>query len=510
MNVPKNFRKYKLFINKVISDIKTKKTEYWIKTKEKFILNLFYNAARKVPAYKDFLKKNKINPEKIKTLEDFKLIPPINKENYILYYDYEKLLWDGSLKKPLTIHASSGTTGEPTYFFREPRFDLIREISSELFLSYRPSFLTQPTLFINTFGMGVWSAGVGMLLGCYLGNLVGNTNLSIISPGVNKIEVIKIFKNIASLYKQIVITGYPPFVKDIIDELIYEGINIKKFNLRFILIGEPFPDELKNYLKENAGLKNIFLDIMNAYGTSEFGATAFETPLSGLIKHLCLKNKIIFKEIFGDITKTPTLAQFIPYFVNFEEENGELILTGDNAIPLIRYQIGDKGGVFNYYSLIEFFENKKIKILKLAKKFKIDKTISELPFVYVYERKNLATTFYAILIFPEFIKSALLDKDLSKFLTGKFTMITKYDKNQNQYLEINLELKKGFVFKKYYEKIALKKIVETLRKKSSEYRELSNNLKERAYPKLVFWQYEHQKFFKPGGKHKWVLKNAKN
>ncbi|GIW67377.1 MAG: phenylacetate--CoA ligase [Candidatus Parcubacteria bacterium] len=501
---PHNIKQFRKFINKIISEIKINKIKDWDKIKEERTLKLFHMAAQKVPAYKDFLKRNKVNPEKIKTLEDFKLLPPTTKENYVHYYDYKKLLWDGTFQKPLTIHASSGTTGKPTYFFREPRFDLIREIGTELFLSYRPSFLTKPTLFIITFGMGVWSAGVGMLLGCYLGNALGRTNLSIISPGVNKQEVIKIFKDIAPYYRQIIIAGYPPFVKDIIDELIDSKIDISRIKIRLILAGEPFPEELKYYFKEKLNL-NILLDIMNAYGSSEFGATAFETPLAALIRHLCVKNKNFLKETFGDISKTPTLAQFIPYFVNFEEENGELILTGDNAIPLIRYQIGDRGGIFNYSYFKDYFKNKKLDIIKIARKYKIDSLLFELPFVYVYERKNLATTLYAILIFPEFIKSAILSKELSSFLTGKFTMTTKYNPKQNQYLEINLELKKGVVFKKYYEKIALKKIVETLREKSSEYRELSNNLKERAYPKLIFWPYGHEKFFKSGSKHKWVL-----
>jgi hypothetical protein len=71
-------------------------------------------------------------------------------------------------------------------------------------------------------------------------------------------------------------------------------------------------------------------------------------------------------------------------------------------------------------------------------------------------------------------------------------------------LEINLELKKGVKFKQHYKKIALNKIIDVLRQKSSEYRELSYNMKEKVYPKLIFWPYEYTKYFTPGIKQKWV------
>ena len=68
-----------------------------------------------------------------------------------------------------------------------------------------------------------------------------------------------------------------------------------------------------------------------------------------------------------------------------------------------------------------------------AKKLNIDKHKSELPFVYIYERKDFATTFYGLWIHPEWIKKALFDSRVNSFVTGKFTMITKYDKAHNQF-----------------------------------------------------------------------------
>ena len=41
--------------------LKTKPESYWLTRGERRVLNLFHLMARRVPAYKDFLKKNKIN-----------------------------------------------------------------------------------------------------------------------------------------------------------------------------------------------------------------------------------------------------------------------------------------------------------------------------------------------------------------------------------------------------------------------------------------------------------------
>lgn len=494
--------------SRILKDLKIKKEGYWSGIEEKEVLALFHSASKRVPAYKDFLRKNKINPDRINTLQDFKLVPSIDKENYLHAYPHEKLFWNRSTMRPATIHATSGSTGESNYFYREYAFDLRRETIIENFFRNNKATLKGPTLFIITFGMGIWSAGTGIYTGVYLATNRNNHPISLISPGINKIDTLKILRNLAPRYKQVIIAGYPPFVKDILDDAMYEGLDIKKMNPRFIFTGEAFTEEFRDYLIAKTGINNMYLDTMNTYGTSEFGPTAVETPVSILARRLAYKDKKIFKELFGDIVKTPTIAQYIPYFVNFESENGELLITGDGPTPLIKYRSGDNGGILTHKQLNETLLNNGIDLEKESKELGFSDHTWSTPFVFVYERKNLAASLYGILIYPEFIKTALFDRRISQFLTGKFTMVTKYTNLKNQYLEINLELKKGEKFKKQHEEIALRKIAEVLKHKSSEYRELFRNMKEKVYPKLLFWPYEYPEYFTPGSKQKWV-KNDK-
>ena len=465
---------------------------------------MFQAAARRVPAYKDFLRKNRVNPEKIKTFKDFELVPPINKENYLKKFPLQKLVWDGSIKKPLVFTATSGSTGEPFYFPRSHQLDWESSIVHQLFLENGFREDKGPVLIIIGFGMGVWIGGLITYKAFEIAGHRGNYPISILTAGINKKEILSALKEIAPNYNQVILIGYAPFIKDIIDEAPTHGVNLKKLNLRLLFAAEIVPEKLREYFGRKANLNNIYLDTLNIYGTADIGTMAYETPLAVLLRRLAMGNDRFFKDIFSNTAKIPTLAQYNPHFIVFEAVQGEIILTGDNSIPLIRYSIGDRGGVFTFGKARESLGKFGINLNKEARKVGIRKYIYELPFVYVYEREDLATTLYGLIIYPEFIKEVLFSKQLGDFLTGKFTMITKFDKRDNQYLEINLELKKNKKASQRLGSLVLKNIVAELRLKSSEFRELTDYLGKRAWPKLLLWPAEHPLHFKPGVKQKWV------
>ncbi len=494
---------------KIINSITKKKSDYWSLEQRKLSLRLFHLASRYVPAYKKFLKSKKINPSLIRSWRDFKKIPFINKKNYLRRNLLNELCWEGHLNKPLIFTSTSGSTGEPFYFPRNNQLDWQYSIILEQFLKNYNNIKNSnfPVLVIVAFGMGVWIGGLITYKALELAAYRLNFPLSIITPGINKQEIFKALKNLARFYRQVILIGYPPFIKDVIDDAQAEGIDLKKLNLRLIFAAETFSEDFRDYLVSKAGLKNRFLDTMNIYGTADIGAMAFETPLSILIRSLAVKNKALFNDIFGAINKTPTLAQYNPLFIGFESENGDIILTGNNVIPLIRYKVGDHGGAYSFSELIEILRRYDIDIFYEAKKAGIAYTLNELPFVFVFERDDFSTTLYGLQVYPETIREVLLENPFNNYLTGKFTMLTKFDKKQNQYLEINIELKRSIESIPYHLKNRLlKRLVQNLQEKNAEYRELSNFLKERAFPKIVFWPYEHPEFFKPGIKQKWVKK----
>lgn len=363
------------------------------------------------------------------------------------------------------------------------------------------------TLISVCFGMGVW---IGGTITYQAFELMGRRGypVSILTPGINKAEILKALTEIAPHYDQLVLAGYPPFLKDVIDEALAQGISFPKHKTMLLFAAEAFTEQFREHVAERVGVKNLLTDVVNVYGSADIGSMAFETPLSILARRIAHKNPALFEELFRSTTKTPTLAQYIPGFVSFEESGGEILLSGDSAISLLRYSIGDHGGVYTFNELVECFKAHGIDLLKEASAAGIKKCVLELPFVYVYERIDLATTLYGLQVYPETVKEVLLDKRFINHLTGKLALITKYDEKHDQYLEVNLELKPGVEVSKVFISKLVAEIVKNLRDKNSEFHELSNFLGKRSEPRLVFWPYEDPLYFKPGIKQRWVVRES--
>ena len=85
---------------------------------------LFREAAQRVPAYRNFLKKHGIDAKKIRSREDFAHVPLTDKLNYIAKYSLAELSWDGKLQAKY-ISSSSGSTGVPFYWPRGTNQDTI-------------------------------------------------------------------------------------------------------------------------------------------------------------------------------------------------------------------------------------------------------------------------------------------------------------------------------------------------------------------------------------------------
>jgi phenylacetate-CoA ligase len=462
-------------------------------------------AALNVPAYRDFLKQNGQLEASLESTEQFNLLPITNKENYLQKYELKDLAWGGNLNQQLIFCSTSGSTGTPFYF---PRSHELAEQYSRLiedYLNASPKPNKKPVLVIIGFGMGVWIGGVFTLQALELASSRINYPLSILPVGYNKSEIFKALRQLAPNFAQTVLVGYPPFLKEVIDEAPQEQINLAKLNLRFLMAAEAFTESFRNYICERTGA-NPLLDTLNIYGTADIGAIAYETPLSIMVRRIATNDPLLFQDIFGQIEKTPTLAQYNPSFMLFESVDNRVVLTGNSALPLIRYSLGDHGGVLSYDQLAKILKNNGYDLDNELVKAGIEEKTRKYPFVFVYERSSLAATLHGIIVYPEFIKEGLLDDKLTPSLTEKFTMMTKFDIHNNQYLEINLELQKDVLPDEALERLALSVLRDALISKSSEFAEISRSKNSVHLLKIIFWHYGHPKYFQPGVKQRWVQK----
>jgi len=470
-------------------------------------LELFQRAAKEVPAYQSFLSGQGINPSEIKDEGSFQTVPLTSKNGYLVHHKLSDLIWPDTAN-PLLFCATSGSTGEPYYFPRDEKLSWQYSFLLEDFMR-SSSYGDSSTLVLIGFGMGVWIGGVITLRAFEIASSRLKQPIAILPTGYNKSELYKALRKLSPQYSQTIIVGYPPFVKELVDEAPGEGIDLTSLNVRFLFAAEAFTETFRNYLCEKAGVKDPVRDTLNIYGTADIGAMAYETPLSILIRRLAINDPMLYMDMFGQIEKTPTLSQYNPEFIEFEAVDGEVVLTADGALPLIRYAVGDHGGVLDYGHIKKLMTHYGVNLEAEIAKANIRPFVNkDLPFVYVYERVNLSATIHGINIYPEFIKEALLDESIADSFTERFTMATKTDIHHNQFLSINLELQKNVEPSAHLKKQALHAIRDSLLARSSEFLEISKVKNAGSLLKIELWHNGHPRYFAPGTKQKWVEKAA--
>lgn len=493
--------------DKILKTLKQKKESFFIKRGEKAALSLFHSMSKRVPAYKEFLKINKINPSRIQTIEDFKLLPLTSKENYLLEYPIEKLCWDGEFsQKQWMISSTSGSTGEPFYFPRTLFQDKQFKVTAELCLLDFFDIRNKSTLFLDCFALGIWIGGMFMFQAVKYLVDQGSYKISIITPGADKVESIKAVKRLASHFDQIIIAGYGPLVKDLIDDGLSQGIDWHSYDVKYFFAAEGFTEGFRDYLIEKGGLKNLYSGAINHYGTADLGTMSHETPLSILIRQESIKDNEFYDNLFFNANKLPTLTQFFPELFYFEEVNGGLVCSSPSGLPLVRYNLKDRGGVLRFEQIKDLCSKYGIDIEEEIKKNNLNSKTWNIPFVYVGERADFTVSIYSVNIYPESIRKALEAKHLQNFVTTKFTMLVDFDEMQNQYLLINVELKDGVLENDSIKNQIKQSIIDSLNKENSEWRDfyVDAGIRDKVTPKIKLLKYNDPIYFRAGGKQKWV------
>ena len=463
---------------------------FWQKKGEDRALKLFHAAAVRIPAYRHFLQKHKIKHEKIRTVQDFQHVPFCDKKNYIRVYPLEKRCWDGQRHSANILAMSSGTSGEPTLWTRGGFQEFEAAVTHELLYCYLFDIKKYQTLLIIGFPMGTYVSGVATLLPSWLVSQKGY-NLTVASVGTNKGDILKIVKLLQKDYQQIILAGHPFFMKDVIETGKEEGIQWAKKRIKFMFCSEGFSEEWRRYvldqIKPSLGAENI----VSTYGSSELLLMAYETPASTALKNAIEKNKEVKTELLRRWSPS-NLFQYNPFFRYVESVKDELLFTSASGVPLIRYNLHDMGRI--------------IPVAQAKRAFPKLKINWQLPFLALGGRSDYAVVFYAANIYPEHIRQALDHKPFLSKITGRFVMRKDYTKKMEEFLEVNIELRKGVKPDSSSERAIQKHLFDHLQKVNMEYLDMSSRHvgKSRAIPHIKLWQYQDAKYFKPGLKPKYI------
>jgi phenylacetate-CoA ligase len=385
------------------------------------VVALFHEVVASVPAYLKFLGEHGVDPASIQTLADFQRLPMTSKATYQSRYPLPELCRNGRIGDIIAV--SSGSSGTPTIWPRSVRDELqISKRFGQVFREFGAD--KKSTLAIVCFPLGTWVGGL-FTLACVRHLAAQGYPLTTVAPGNNKAEILRVFPELAPHFDQVVLLGYPPFVKDVIDS----GTGWADHDIKMVFAGEVFSEEWRDLVAARGGVQDPVRGTASLYGTADAGVLGNETPQSVSIRRFLAGKPDLARELFGD-SRLPTLVQYDPASRFFEVHNGTLLFSGDNGVPLIRYHIADEGGVVTHEDMLEFCSRNGFTPVDGP----------DMPFVFVFGRSLFTVSFFGANIYPENVTVGLEQPGISDWVTGKFVLETYEDAGHDLKLRVTVEL----------------------------------------------------------------------
>ncbi|MGZ4960119.1 MAG: phenylacetate--CoA ligase family protein [Methylomonas sp.] len=469
-----------------------------VDAKQKF-LALFQRCAAEVPAYRNFLAARQINPAEIENYEAFETLPLMGKADYMQAYPLPQRCFGGSLAGADRVAVSSGSTGQPTFWPRSAVYEL--DVAVRFEQVFRDSFRAHEhsTLAVVCFALGNWVGGLFTTSCCWHLARKGYP-ITVATPGNNKAEIFRVIKELAPHFEQTVLLGYPPFVKDVIDAGIAEGMDWGRYKPKLVFAGEVFSEEWRELIGERIGSMSPCFDSASLYGTADGGVLGNETPLSIAIRRWLARHPDAARNLFGE-SRLPTLVQYDPTSRFFEMHEGTLVVSGENSVPLLRYHIADQGGLLDYDQMWRFLNLHGVHSpadLELSLGFQP----RTLPFVYVFGRADFTVSYYGANIFPENVTVGLEQSPIASWLTGKFVMQTREDETGDKHLAIAVELLPGVDATMEMAETIAESIHAQLLRLNSEFANYTPA--ERQMPRVSLHQFADPEYFPAGVKHRYT------
>src|SRR5262245_19366682 len=182
------------------------------------------------------------------------------------------------------------------------------------------------------------------------------------------------------------------------------------------------------------------LELFKCVATTVPAYQAF-LPLSIHIRRFLADRPEAARALFGE-SRLPTLAQYDPISRFFESTPEGLLFSGDNGIPLVRYNILDTGGLISYDDLLAFLARWGYDPLPELRRAGL-RGVRPLPFVYVFGRSNFTISYFGANIYPENISVGLEQPHVKDWVTGKFVLHVAEDDDRNSRLSVTVELLPG-------------------------------------------------------------------
>lgn len=466
---------------------------------EATVLALFQEVASSVPAYATFLAEHGVDPAGVRSMADFRRLPLLTKENYLRRHPLPALTRGGRLEALDMVAVSSGSTGEPGFWPRALADELPIAVRFEQVFHDSFAADTRRTLAVVCFALGTWVGGM-FTAACCRHLAAKGYPITVVTPGSNRDEILRVARSLAPQFEQTVLLGYPPFLKDVVDHGRASGMDWAPLHLKLVTAGEVFSEEWRTLVCERAGIADPRYGTASLYGTADAGVLGNETPLSIAIRRHLSARPELARALFGE-ARLPTLVQYDPMNRYFEVQDGTLLFSGANGVPLIRYHIADTGGVIGYGEMLHRLAEAGFD--PRAELAAHDwRGVRELPFVYVFGRTQFAVSFFGANVFPETVAIGLEQPAIAPHVTGKFVLQAREGLDEAPHLALAVELAPGVDADAVSAELIADAVLVQLLRLNSEFKNYTPPEYQR--PRVTLHRHGDPEWFPPGVKHRYT------
>ena len=269
-----------------------------------------------VPFYRDSFDKAGVHPDDLKSLADLAKFPFTVKTDLRANYPFG--MFAVPREQVARIHASSGTTGQPTVVGYTEK-DL-EHWGSVVARSLRAAGLKRGDLLHNAYGYGLFTGGLGIHLGA---DALGLSTYPI-SGGMTPRQV-----RLIDDFKPKGITVTPSYALSVLDEFAAQGLDPRASSLEVGIFGaEPWTNAMRNEIEQAFDMHAV-----DIYGLSEVMGPGVSME--------CVETKDglhIWEDHFYPEIINPETGELVE-----DGEMGELAFTSltKEAFPIIRYRTRD-------------------------------------------------------------------------------------------------------------------------------------------------------------------------
>ncbi len=269
-----------------------------------------------VPHYKKAFDDKGVHPDDLKQLSDLGNFPFTTKAD--LRDNYPFGMFAVPREQVIRIHASSGTTGQPTVVgYTANDIEMWADVVAR---SMRAAGARKGDIVHISYGYGLFTGGLGAHYGA---EKLGCTTIPV-SGGMTarQLQLIQDFKP-----RVIMVT--PSYLLNILDEMAAKGISPEETSLEIGVFGaEPWTNEMREQIEQRGHLHAV-----DIYGLSEV--------IGPGVANECIETKDglhIWEDHFYPEIIDPDTGEVLP-----DGEFGELIFTSltKEAFPIVRYRTRD-------------------------------------------------------------------------------------------------------------------------------------------------------------------------